>query len=273
MTEKQLKTRQQAFALSVCTIVFVAVYKFCTWYASSLDNVPSFAFDFERSIPFLPLSIIPYMAGGLFFGLVFFFCKDKYQIKILAWRMLFVIIVAGIFFVTVPLKFSFEKPLVSSTILGLPFSFLKDFDSPFNQSPSLHITFSFVFWTVFKDVPKWRFFFLIMLILVGISTLTTFQHHFIDVVTGAILAHLSFILIPYRKNNPEHYRIHIANYYFLACWVLVFASLLIFKFFGMEGLLILFPAVILLIIGFYHQKIKGTAAIQKLKMVVVRSSR
>ncbi|WP_307455754.1 hypothetical protein [Chryseobacterium sp. SORGH_AS_0447] len=58
--------------------------------------------------------------------------------------MLFVTITAGIFFITVPLRFSFTKPEVSQNILGLPFSFLKTFDSPFNQSPSLHIAFAFI---------------------------------------------------------------------------------------------------------------------------------
>jgi predicted secreted protein len=59
MTEKQLKIRQQAFALTVCTVVFMAVYNLCTWYATSLNDLPSFTFDFEKSIPFIPLSIIP----------------------------------------------------------------------------------------------------------------------------------------------------------------------------------------------------------------------
>ncbi|KQR95304.1 hypothetical protein ASG01_05520 [Chryseobacterium sp. Leaf180] len=254
MTEKQLKIRQQAFALSVCTIVFMAVYNFCTWYATSLDRVPSFTFDFEQSIPFVPLSIIPYMAGGLFFCLVFFACKDKLQVKILAWRMLFVIIAAGLFFVIVPLKYSVPKPEVSNDILGLSFSFLNTFDSPFNQSPSLHITFAFIFWSVFREVKKWRILYAVSLILVGVSTLTTFQHHVIDVLSGAILAHLSFIIIPYRKNDPQYRNLRVANYYFLAGWIFISAALLTQKFLGTEGLLLIFPALIILMTGYYYQK-------------------
>lgn len=257
MTEKQLKIWQQIFALTVCTIVFMTVYNFCTWYASSLDHVPSFTFDFEKSIPFMPLSIIPYMASGIFFCMVFFLCTSRQQLKILTWRMLFVTITAGIFFITVPLRFSFAKPEVSQSILGLPFSFLKTFDSPFNQSPSLHIAFAFIFWSVFKELSKWRIFLMIWLILLGISTLTTYQHHLIDIVNGAILAHISFIIIPYRKNDPEYRNSHVANYYFLSGWILILAALTLYKYMGNEGLILLLPAVVTMIIGYRYQKNTG----------------
>jgi len=254
MTEKQLRIRQQAFALSLCTLVFMGVYNFCTWYASSLDFVPSFTFDFEKSIPFVPLSIIPYMASGLFFCLVFFSCKNKNQLKILTWRMLFVTVTAGIFFIAVPLRFSFAKPEVSHHILNLPFSFLKAFDSPFNQSPSLHIAFAFIFWSVFKDLSKWRVFLMIWLILLGISTLTTYQHHFIDILNGAILAHISFIIIPYRKHDPEYRNLRLANYYLLSGWILISAALLLNQYIGREGLMVLLPAILMIGIGYNLQK-------------------
>ncbi|WP_263602689.1 phosphatase PAP2 family protein [Chryseobacterium sp. PET-29] len=257
MTEKQLKIRQQAFALSVCTIVFMAVYNLCTWHATSLGHLPSFTFDFERSIPFVPLSIVPYMASGFFFCLVFFSCKNKNQLKILTWRMLFVIIIAGIFFITVPLRFSLTKPEVSNSILKLPFSFLHTFDSPFNQSPSLHIAFAFIFWSVFKDLTNWRMFLMIWLILLGISTLTTYQHHVIDILTGAILAHVSFIIIPYRKKDPKYRSCWLANYYFISGWILILAALLLHKYFATEGLILLLPALIMMIIGYCYQKNTG----------------
>lgn len=254
MTEKQLKIRQQAFALTLCTIVFIAVYNFCTWYASSLDNVSSFIFEFEKSIPFLPLSIIPYMTSGIFFCLVFFLCKNKNQLKVLTWRMLFVIIVAGIFYIVAPLRFSFIKPEVSHIILGVPFSFLKAFDSPFNQSPSLHIGFAFIFWSVFRDLPKWRVFFMIWLILLGISTLTTYQHHVIDILSGAILAHLIFIIIPYRRNDLEYRNLRLANCHFLVGWMSISSALFLNHFIGSEGFLFFLPALIVFVIGYNYQR-------------------
>ncbi|WP_295199495.1 phosphatase PAP2 family protein [uncultured Chryseobacterium sp.] len=254
MTEKQLKIRRQAYALTLCTVVFMVVYNLCTWYASSLDHVPSFTFDFEKSIPFVPWSIIPYMAGGLFFCLVFFSCKDKHQLKILTWRMLFVIVTAGIFFIITPLRFSFPKPEVPHAILGMPFSFLKTFDSPFNQSPSLHITFAFIFWSVFKDLSKWRNFLMIWLILLGISTLTTYQHHIIDILTGAILAHVSFIIIPYYKNDPGYRNFRTANVYFMSGLIVSLVALLCNEYVGPGGLILFLPALVMMIRGYYYQE-------------------
>lgn len=254
LSERQLRIRQQAFALTVCTVVFAAVYSFCTWYASSLQQVPSFTFNFEKFIPFVPISIVPYMAGGLFFCLVFFSCSDAHQLKILTWRMLFVTFAAGIFFVTFPLRFSFDKPEVSNMIMGLTFSFLKTVDSPFNQSPSLHIAFAFVFWSVFRELSKWRIFLMVWLILLGISTLTTYQHHLIDILNGALLSHLSFIIIPYRKNDPEYRPFRIANYFFLSGWILISAALLLSKYIGTEGLLLLLPAAVTMTTGYFYQK-------------------
>lgn len=254
MTEKKIKIRQQAFALTVCTVVFMIVYNVCTWYASSLPRVPSLTFDFEKWIPFVPLSIIPYMASAFFFCTVFFSCKNKYQLKILTWRMLFVTVIAGLFFILLPLQFSFTKPEVENRILRLPFSFLKAFDSPFNQSPSLHIAFAFVFWAVFKDISKWKNFFLVWLLLLGISTLTTYQHHLIDIVSGALLAHVSFIIIPYRKNDPEYRNLWLANYYFLIGWFFVAAALILHHFFSDTGLILLIPSLLTFILGYNCQK-------------------
>lgn len=254
MTEKQLKNRQQAFALTICTIVFMVVYNLSTWYAVSLDEIPSFTFEFEKQIPFVPISIIPYMASGLFFCTVFFLCKNSYQLKILTWRMLFVTITAGIFFISFPLQFSYAKPEVSNRILEMPFSFLKTFDSPFNQSPSLHIAFAFVFWTVFKDLSKWRVFLLVWLILLGISTLTTYQHHFIDILTGSILAHISFIVIPYRKKDPAYRNFYLANYYFLFGWIFFTVSLLVQYYKGNTGIILLLPSLLSMILGYCCQR-------------------
>lgn len=177
--------------------------------------------------------------------------------------MLFVSITAGIFFITVPLRFSFAKPEVSNVILGLPFSFLKTFDSPFNQSPSLHIAFAFIFWSVFKYLSRWRrIFLMVWLILLGISTLTTYQHHLIDILTGAILAHISFIIIPYRKHDPEYRNLRVANYYFLSGWILISAALLLSKYIGNGGLILFLPALATIIAGYYYQKKNGRNSIK-----------
>ncbi|GEN76002.1 hypothetical protein CHA01nite_17420 [Chryseobacterium hagamense] len=95
---------------------------------------------------------------------------------------------------------------------------------------------------------------MIWLILLGISTLTTYQHHLIDILNGSILAHLSFIIIPYRKNKPEYRNSRTANYYFLSGWILILSALLLNKYTGTKGLILLLLALATMIMGYYYQK-------------------
>lgn len=254
MDEKRLTIRQKIYAFLLCAVVFTMVYNYAAWHASTLATVPSFVFAFEKHIPFIPWTIIPYMTSGLFFCLVFFLCTGKEQLKVLIQRILFVTVIAGIGFLLFPLKFSLPKPEVGNHILGYSFQFLKTFDSPFNQAPSLHIAYAFIFWSVIRDVRKGRLFLMIWLILLGISTLTTYQHHCIDIVTGSILAHISFIIFPFGKNDFRYRNFQVANIYFLSGWILIFIALLLNEFSGHFGLLLLWPVVMNILIGFHYQK-------------------
>lgn len=254
MDEKRLKIQQKIYALLLCSIAFMMVYNYAAWHISKLSEVPSFVFDFEKHIPFIPWSIIPYMTSGIFFCLVFFLCKNKEQLKNLVQRMLFVTLAAGLCFILFPLKFSLPKPEIDNTFLRYSFQFLKTFDSPFNQSPSLHIAYAFIFWTVFGRLKRGRIFLMVWLILLGISTLTTYQHHVIDIVTGSILAHVSFIIFPFRKNDFLYRNFHVANIYFLSGWILILVTLLIDRYIHHTALILLWPAMMIILIGFHYQK-------------------
>lgn len=254
MDENRLTFRKKFLAMLLCSLVFSVVYNGATFYASNLENVPSFTFDFEKYIPFIGWTIIPYMTSGLFFITVFFFCKSLEELKILTKRILFIIIFAGICFVLFPLKYSFPKPIVDQYFLKIPFQFLKTFDSPFNQAPSLHIAFTIVFWSVFKNIEKWKYFILIWLLAIALSTLTTFQHHLIDVFTGVLLAYLSFILFPFRKNDILFRNDIVAHYYYFIGILVLFIAFLFQKYFGQFWLLLIWPSFVILTIGFHYQK-------------------
>lgn len=254
MDEKRLKIRQKIYALTLCSIVFTMVYNYSAWHTSKFENVPSFVFDFEKYIPFISWTIIPYMTSGIFFCSVFFFCKTKEQLTVLTKRMLFVTIIAGVCFLLFPLQFSLPKPEINSPIFRIPFHFLKIFDSPFNQAPSLHIVYAFIFWSVFKNVKRGRIFLMILLILLGISTLTTYQHHLIDILSGAFLAHLSFILFPYRKNDFKYRNFQVANYYFLFGWIFLGMTLLLNQFSKNSGSILLWITLMTVLIGYHYQK-------------------
>lgn len=255
MDEKRLKIKPKLYALLLCAIIFMIVYYSAALYISTLENVPSFVFLFEKHIPFIPWTILPYMSSGLFFSLIFLLCTKREQLRILTKRMLFVTLTAGVCFVVFPLKFSLLKPEISNSFFEFSFHFLKILDPPFNQSPSLHIAYAFIFWTIFRNFnPPLRLFFMVWLIVLGISTLTTYQHHCIDIITGSILAHISFIIFPDEKNNFGYRNYHVANFYFLCGWISVLCSLILNKFFSEYWLLLLWPAIIMFFIGYYYQK-------------------
>ncbi|WP_346880919.1 phosphatase PAP2 family protein [uncultured Algibacter sp.] len=239
----------------ITSILFGIIYNFNAWYASTLAYVPSFVFSFEKRIPFIPLTVIPYLTSGLFFVSVFFCCKNNTQLVTLFKRMALIIIVAGVCYILFPLKFSLTKPDTNNLLFQFLFQFIKNTDSPYNEAPSLHIAFAFVFWTVFKELrKKWRNLFAIWFLLLGLSTLTTYQHHVIDILTGAILAQISFIVFPSQQNNFQSRNFHIANYYFTGGWIIILLSLVLNEFFYSVYLILFWPSLVLFLIGYNYQK-------------------
>ncbi|QWX85120.1 phosphatase PAP2 family protein [Cellulophaga sp. HaHaR_3_176] len=240
---------------ALCATVFSLFYNVNAWYASTLDYVPSFIFSFEKYTPFIAWTVIPYMTSGIFFVIVFFLCKTRQELQTLTKRVLFVSVVGGLFFLLFPLKFSFIKPETSTILFNFFFQFIEKVDSPFNEAPSLHIAFAFIFWSVFRNLKNaWRYVAAVWLMLLGLSTLTTYQHHLLDVVTGAILGQLSFIVFPAQDNNFKLRSFHLANYYFLGSWLVILLSLVVFEFYHASGLILLWPTLVLFLVGYHYQK-------------------
>jgi protein-tyrosine phosphatase len=89
-------------------------------------------------------------------------------------------------------------------VFGLLFELLGAFDKPFNQAPSLHIALLVILWVCYaRHVPGlWRWLLHGWFALIGVSVLTTWQHHFIDLPTGALLGWLCVWLWPLDGPSP-----------------------------------------------------------------------
>lgn len=249
------KMNDKVWALVIFSVVFAVVYQFCLWYASSLGNVSSFVFSFEKNIPFIPWTIIPYLSSGAFFCVVFFLIKSKDALSVFLKRVLLITVLAGIGFVLMPLQYSYAKPEIDNSVFHFLFWFLDGVDDPYNQSPSLHVAFAFAFWTVFRELQtKWKILSAVWLSFVALSTLTTYQHHLIDVFTGSILAHIVFILIPSQPKNDEVRNFNTANYYFLSAWITFLAAFLLGENYGPFWLNLIWLALAMFILGFITQK-------------------
>ena len=124
------------------------------------------------------------------------------------------------------------------------------FDKPFNQAPSLHIVLLIILWDFFRrhSSGQWKYFVDLWSFLIGISVLTTWQHHFIDIPTGLLAGALCLWLFPitakspFKKDDlqtltPKHLKL--GSYYL--CGALLF--LILAYLFQPWGLWLLYPAI------------------------------
>lgn len=84
------------------------------------------------------------------------------------------------------------------------FDVLTGFDKPFNQAPSLHIALLVILWLLYLRHAggAWRWLVRGWFALIGVSVLTTYQHHFIDVPTGVFVGWLCLWLLPDAGRSP-----------------------------------------------------------------------
>ncbi|SPA44266.1 phosphatase PAP2/dual specificity phosphatase family protein [Cupriavidus taiwanensis] len=183
--------------LALTGALFFSSYGFANWLASQRAEVPSFHFAWERGIPFLPWTIVPYWSIDLLYGISFFLWRSRAALLTHVKRLVLAQLVSVACFIAFPLRFSFARPAAD----GLPgqlFTLLGGFDLPFNQAPSLHISLLVILWLAFAAHLRggWRWLLHGWFALIGVSVLTTWQHHLIDVPTGALVGWLCVYLLP-----------------------------------------------------------------------------
>ena len=188
--------------LALVGILFYASYTLSNYYAASLAHVPEIAFAWERNIPFWEWTILPYWSLNLMYAAAFFLCRNSREQNRYVARLVSAQIVATTCFMLFPMHFGWPKPHTDG-LWGVMFDSLVAFDLPYNQSPSLHIALSIIvgafYWTRF---PKIRLPIFLWQSLIALSVLTTYQHHFIDVPTGALLGWLVLWAIPQHGVSP-----------------------------------------------------------------------
>ena len=247
---------------------FFASYGFATWWTARRNDVGAVVFDWERLVPFVPWTIVPYWTIDLFYAVSLFVCASARELDAHARRLLTAQLVAVACFLAFPLRFTFDRPPADGAF-GWMFDVLASFDQPFNQAPSLHIALLVILWACFarhvrgawsrRALHAWA-------LVIGASVLTTWQHHFVDVPTGALLGFFCLWLWPVDAPSPfarfawtrDPRRWQLALRYFgAACFVSAFAAGV-----GGAALWTLWIAVSLLIVALAYAAL-GVAAFQK----------
>jgi len=185
--------------------LFFISYGSVNTFTATRADVGEFVFAWEQHIPFWEWSIVPYMSIDLLYAISLFICSTKKELDRHGIRLLLATIVSVICFLLFPLQFTLVRPETSG-FYGALFDLLTSFDKPFNQAPSLHISLLVLIWLVFNQHIQPVFLRWLMhgwMMLIGISVLTTWQHHFIDVLGGLAVALVLIYLIP---NGTEQWR-------------------------------------------------------------------
>lgn len=182
---------------------FFLSYGFANWVAGQRASVGVLVFDWEHGMPLWPWTIIPYWSIDLLYGLSFLLPRTRRGLDCHALRLLTAQVLAVACFLLFPLRFSFERPMLDG-FFGLLFDLLMGFDKPFNQAPSLHIALLVILWVAYGRYASgaWRWLLHGWFALIGVSVLTTWQHHFIDVPTGALLGFFCVWLWPREVRSP-----------------------------------------------------------------------
>ena len=193
---------------SIAWLVFLAPFFFLSYgfsnhLAEQNTVTRSLFFDWERHLPFVAWTIIPYWSIDLLYGLSFLTCRNKHTVDRHALRLLTAQVISVTCFIAFPLHFAFTRPPVDG-FFGSLFDALMGFDRPYNQAPSLHIGLLVVIWARFIDgTPKrWHLLIHAWAALIALSVLTTYQHHFVDVPTGMAVGLLCLWLWPDDAPSP-----------------------------------------------------------------------
>ena len=177
-------------------MLFLLVYGGCIWVTAQRTDVGVFYFEWERNLPFVPFFILPYLSIDLFFVAAPFLLADEEALGLFVRRVALAICVAGLFFLCLPLRFAFPRPVVSGWV-GALFDWFRALDAPVNLFPSLHAALCLLLVQVYARYLRGftRVLVLLWFGLIVLSPLLTRQHHVIDILGGGALAAVCFLVV------------------------------------------------------------------------------
>lgn len=193
--------------LCIALSIFYLLYNVTTLYSVSLyeiapSSIHNLATPFDSTIPFIPAMIVPYSWSLILFVVSFFLVRTSTQLSLLTYRLILATIFACLIFYFYPARFSFHR-LIPGDWTQFGYQFLQLVDKPFNQLPSLHVTYAILLgvslWEVVASKKLWvsavyRLLLTGICTLIALSTVLTYQHHLLDMLGGAVLAVAVLIL-------------------------------------------------------------------------------
>jgi hypothetical protein len=184
-----------AACLLMVSLIFISAYGLANhlthWRGPTWRGV----FDWERAIPFVEWSIVPYLSILVFFVMSFYAGGGPQARRRHVLRLLILLALSVLCYAAFPLAHTFERPSTSG-FTGALFELLWLVDLPYNRAPSLHIGVLVLLWRRLAPglAPVWRLARWLWFCGIALSVLTTYQHHAIDLPAGLAAAWLSVAL-------------------------------------------------------------------------------
>jgi hypothetical protein len=155
----------------------------------------------DRHIPFIPawvwIYLVPYVIGPPIVGLL-----SRATFRWFVVRGLLLVFLSLAVFAVYPTRtVRPPRPEASADWTTQFYRSMVEIDEPpANAAPSLHVSLTCLLaWALLRDFPRWWLATVVGVSLVWLATLLTWQHHLIDVATGALLASLLTLPWPFRR--------------------------------------------------------------------------
>jgi hypothetical protein len=190
---------------------FFLTYNLANAAASHRAHVAVLMFPWERYIPFIGWTILPYWSSDLLYALSLLICLTPAELDLHGKRLVAIQLFSVACFLAFPLRCVFERPPVNGWPGDL-FAALLNFDRPFNQAPSLHVGLAVILWMRYRAHTSGALRILLALwfLLIAASTLTTYQHQFIDVPTGLWAGVMVMAALPDRRVADPQIRLTVS---------------------------------------------------------------
>jgi membrane-associated phospholipid phosphatase len=152
----------------------------------------------DREIPLWAESVWIYISIYFMYGITYYLAKDLVNLSKYLYASLFQVLFSVSIFMVWPTTYPRHLYPLPDGIGGgteFIFSLIRNIDTPASCCPSLHVSTAFLTSFVFLKEQKSKFpLFFIWAVIISLSTLSTKQHYFWDVIGGVMVAVLSYVL-------------------------------------------------------------------------------
>ena len=171
------------------TLFCLVTYGACNASAAARATARCLAMSWEFDVPRLTWFVVPYWTIDVLVALCPLFTRRFDEWRTLLWRMVLAFLISCAVFLVFPCRCDYPRTIPDDWTAPL-FQLLHLTDLPYNQAPSLHVAEAIIMAPVLlARLPNagLRAALVLWFVLGSLGTVLVYQHHVIDIVTGAVV--------------------------------------------------------------------------------------